>query len=265
MKGGIDMKRLLAFLLLTALLLSGCTLPDMPEILPTYITHPDPPEAAPPTQPTVPSPTAPAETEPLHTTPAETGAPHSLPYTLRLHAAVAIYDSPSYDGFCKRIVGKDGVYTIVEEVTDAEGNLWGKLKSGAGWVDLTALESSAGAPVTAAFADDALLRSGNYIPFTAVDSEYTTALAFRAREPLQDVTLTLLEPDMETFQGYQVSETLFTAPELLPGTPLVAEVVFYGDMTAYGITCTTAGGSTFSYAVTISGRNGALVVEEFTP
>lgn len=33
-------------------------------------------------------------------------------------------------------IKKDEVYTIVEEKTNASGNLWGKLKSGAGWISL---------------------------------------------------------------------------------------------------------------------------------
>ena len=33
-------------------------------------------------------------------------------------------------------VSKDGVYTIVEEARDKNGGLWGKLKSGAGWIKL---------------------------------------------------------------------------------------------------------------------------------
>lgn len=258
------MKRFLILFLLTAVLLSGCTLPDMPEIFPTYITHPTHPETVPPTLPTeatVPAPTG--TTEPAPTVPAQTQPSRPLPYTLRLHAAVPIYDIPSYDGLCKRVVGKDGVYTIVEEVTDAEGNLWGRLKSGVGWVDLNAAEHYT--PVTAAFADDVLLGSGDYIQCTAGESEYATAIAFRAREALRDVSVTLLEQDMTDFEGYQTAETLCTLRQLLPGMPLVAEVVFYGDMTAYGITCTTADNTTHFYAVTVSGRNGALVMEEYTP
>ena len=31
-------------------------------------------------------------------------------------------------------VGEAGIYTILSEVWDADGNLWGEMKSGIGWV-----------------------------------------------------------------------------------------------------------------------------------
>ena len=33
-------------------------------------------------------------------------------------------------------ISKGGVYTIIEEAKDKNGGLWGKLKSGAGWISL---------------------------------------------------------------------------------------------------------------------------------
>lgn len=45
-----------------------------------------------------------------------------------------IYEGPSYDSGIADIIGEAGVYTIVEECTDDYGNIWGRLKSGAGWI-----------------------------------------------------------------------------------------------------------------------------------
>lgn len=59
-----------------------------------------------------------------------------LPYTVNLSADTAIYKGPSLDTDYVRSVAKNGVYTIVEESWDSVGNLWGKLKSGLGWVFL---------------------------------------------------------------------------------------------------------------------------------
>ena len=44
-----------------------------------------------------------------------------------------IYKSPSYGSACVSMLPK-GTYTIVEEKYDENNNLWGKLKSGAGWI-----------------------------------------------------------------------------------------------------------------------------------
>lgn len=254
------MKRLLA-VFLAALLLWGCAPVDVPETRPRETAATDPVETM-PTQsvPTQSMPTQPAEAPSPETLPAQT-QPES--YTLQLHAAVPIFSGPTYDAFCERIVGEDGVYTIVEEAEDPEGIRWGRLKSGAGWVDLAAAQVYT--PVTAAFTDDALLQSGAYIQAVTDDSEYAASLTFRAREEVRGVAVTRLEPDMADFDGYEITETLYTIHELLPGMPLVVEVVFYGDMTAYGITFTTPDETIHFYAVTVSGRNGMLVMEEYTP
>ena len=256
-KGVIVMKRF-AVILLCAVLLCGCAAVDTPVTEPTVpATQETAPAATDPVE-TLPPETAPQETEPVPTEPSET-----VPYTTALHAAVPIFGGPSYDEMPLRIVGEDGVYTIVEEVTDAEGNLWGRLKSGAGWVDLSALDLSV--PVTAAFADEALLIDGNYHAYTGETPDYITKIAFRAREQVTDVQLSALEPDWERGDGYMVDRPLYILPALEPGMPRVAELAFLGDMTAYGLSFTDSDGEVHHYAVTISGRNGMLLMQEYTP
>lgn len=49
--------------------------------------------------------------------------------------STTIYDSPSYNGEQVQNLPL-GTYTIVEEQFDDDGNLWGKLKSGIGWICL---------------------------------------------------------------------------------------------------------------------------------
>ena len=253
------MKRI-ALILLCAVLLCGCTTVDTPVTEPTVPATQEKETIPAATQPeeTLPPETVPQETEPAETVPVQT-----VPYTTALHAAVPIFGGPSYDEIPLRVVEQDGVYTIVEEVTDDEGNLWGSLKSGAGWVDLSALDMTA--PVTAAFADEPLLIDGNYHPYTGETSDYITKVAFRAREDLTDLALSILEPDWERGEGYTVDRTLYTLPALEPGMPLVAELAFLGDMTAYGLSVTDSDGDVRHYAVTISGRNGMLLMQEYVP
>jgi hypothetical protein len=45
----------------------------------------------------------------------------------------------------------------------------------------------------------------------------------------------------------------------------VAELPFYGDMTAYGIAVTDIDGERRHYAVMLSGRDGSVVMNEYVP
>lgn len=172
-----------------------------------------------------------------------------------------IFSGPSYDEFCVGTVREAGVYTIVEESDDGEGHLWGRLKSGAGWIDLTHVrdEAIAAWPVSAAFAEDCP-PTGSWRRFAAEEGEFTTWIAFRAYAPMRNVSLVSI--DMGAEEGFAVGETLCILPELTPDTPLVAGVVFYGDMTAYGLRFTDEAGQICLFQVSISGRNGMLILEE---
>lgn len=74
----------------------------------------------------------PASTESI--APAQTIPMNETPYTTSLSASIAIYSKPDSTSSFVQNVGQDGIYTIVEESYDSTGNLWGKLKSGLGWV-----------------------------------------------------------------------------------------------------------------------------------
>lgn len=171
-----------------------------------------------------------------------------------------IFSEPGYDGFCTGTVRKAGVYTIVEEVDDGEGHLWGRLKSGAGWIDLTHVRDTevAAWPVSAAFAADCPPESACHA-FWMPEDEFVSWLVFRAYAPLTEVRVVRLDL---TDEGYAVGETLHALPTLTPGTPLLTGVVFYGDMTAYGLAFTDAAGQPRLFEASISGRNGMLVLSE---
>lgn len=236
-----------------------------PEAFPT--TEATEPSSPTPETEATPAPSAAPETTQAPTTePVATEAPatepeaaSTVPYTLSLHGFVSIFDSPSYDGIYVQAVGQDGVYTIVEEQADGEGNLWGKLKSGVGWVCLTELDAEL--PVSAGLADTAILQDPHLIVIVD-DSEFMEYLVFRANETLTDVRLTSLLPDVG---GYTEDCTYDTFPQLTPEKPLVAEVVFYGDFTTYGLSFTDESGTQRHFALYISGRNGAPVLQEYTP
>lgn len=174
-----------------------------------------------------------------------------------------VFTGPGYDEYCVATVQEAGVYTIVEEAEDDEGHLWGRLKSGLGWIDLTHVRSQeiAAWPVSAAYAADCPPKNACHA-FWMAEDDTTAWIVLRAYEPLTDVRL--VEWDMAE-ADYADPQTLYVLPELTPDTPLLAGVVFYGDMTTYGLIFTDAAGQQRAFAVSISGRNGMLVLDEILP
>ncbi|MBQ8830521.1 MAG: hypothetical protein IJ017_02865 [Oscillospiraceae bacterium] len=189
----------------------------------------------------------------------ETEQEAALPYTEKIvRADQSVFDSPSYDANYVGVVEEAGIYTIVEEATDDEGNLWGKLKSGLGWVDLTDIRSF-NWPVSANFADEKLLESGNYHYYEAENQDYTVQVAIRAYEELSYVTIYPMEL---TDDGFIAGDAVFYIEKLTPDKPLVADLSFPGDMSQYAIEFTTEQGAETYFRVYISGRNGTLVMDE---
>ena len=70
--------------------------------------------------------------------PATPVAPSSgVPYKVRITATdLRIREKPSTDSAIVQKAIEPGVYTIVSEATGKGATLWGKLKSGKGWVSL---------------------------------------------------------------------------------------------------------------------------------
>lgn len=254
-------------LIILSLVLTGCEAePAEPSTAPKEITTAT--ETTLPTETTVPwETTFPPETEApvteMTSSPAETEyMDNTLPYLLRIDRAdQSIFAGPGYDYVFAGIVRERGTYTIVEEAWDQEGNLWGKLKSGAGWVDLTEIRSEAYAEslISANYADENLILHAAYHYCPGDGAEYCIPIAIRAYGTLRNVQLCAYE-----FVGddFVLGETFFTLPEMDEEMPLVAELAFPGDMTTYGIRFTDAEGNTHVYSIYISGRNGALILTE---
>lgn len=255
---------------LAAGLLTGCGRSDPPAGEQETISTEETAAAAKETTPI--ETTAPAEetkpeetTEPVPTeepTEAATEPEASIPYLESVKRPdQPIFDGPGYDYGYVGTVEEAGVYTILEEQWDYEGNLWGRLKSGLGWIDLTDSRAAEAMqiPVSAGFADDRLLKSGNYHECIADTSEYTVKIAFRAYETLTDVTFSSLQFDGEEFV---VAEGLCSLPELTQDQPLVVWVSFPGDMSCYGLAFKDSDGIFHRYTVSISGRNGTIVFME---
>ena len=183
-----------------------------------------------------------------------------VPYITDLSGATPIYSGPGYDYSFVQTVGQSGPYTIVEETGDTAGNLWGKLKSGIGWVVLiqNAPPQPSATPLYAAYADE--VPESNCHLVIIEDSDYTVKIGFWASEPLSNVQFSRLE---YAANSYRVSQVLHVQTALTPDRPLVTWVSFPGDLTTYGISFIDGNGYSRSYAVYTSGADGSLILEEY--
>jgi hypothetical protein len=185
-----------------------------------------------------------------------------IPYLIKIERMdLPIFAGPGYDYSYVETILEPGTYTIVEEETDSEAVLWGKLKSGIGWVDLAEAQSSETErnPLTVVFADERQLSAYECREWMAEESEDIVKLAFRSEEVLKDLHFFLLQYEKD----FDTEEELYFLSELTPEMALLTGVVFYGDNTAYGISFTDENGEKRKFAVSISGRNGALIMEEW--
>lgn len=115
------------------------------------------------------------------------------------------------------------------------------------------------APISAEYAPETF---NAYHIYWTDETDYITSIGFTAAEELTDVTFARLGWEGNS---YSEDEVLYTIDIMGPETPFLAQVVYWGDMTTYGISFTDAGGARRYFAVYISGGDGSLVCTEYTP
>lgn len=230
------MKRIFCIILTLCLLLCACA----------------PAEAPSPSETTLPAETR----EPAQTVPPT--EPVTGDYTIRIDdPETPIYGGPAFRYGVVAWVEEAGVYTIVEEAADMDGNLWGKLRSGAGWI---CRSETIQAPI---FADYAAESFNAYHIYWTDWVENITSIGFTPTETLKNVEFGLL--DWFETESWQMSQVLHTLDEMDPQHPFLAQVIFWGDMTTYGITFDDENGETRCYAISISGKDGSLICQEYIP
>ena len=187
-----------------------------------------------------------------------------FPYLLQIpFADHSVFSGPSYDERFVQTMEAAGTYTIVDEQWDNEGNLWGKLKSGAGWINLSELEYRiyADEPISANYADRPVLQNPyEYFYDAEGGAEYGFSVAFRAYEELTDVRF--CRANLAAENGLELTE-LCSLGKLTPEKPFVADVYFPGDMSAYAIVFYDSEGIERIYILTTNGRNNALTFYQY--
>ena len=165
----------------------------------------------------------------------------------------AIYDEPSYDGMRIGVIYEKTLYTIVGEATDEEGNVWGKLKSGLGWIDLTKAREdlSTQYPLSIDVMSSPTFKFADYIDYSSA-AEYTENIVFVAQETITDVLITYDNVfDMTQKEVYRVDS-------ISPDMPLVSGLVFDSNLARYTISFTDTKGEIHSLTIAQSGRNGEI-------
>lgn len=162
-----------------------------------------------------------------------------------------IYSGPGYQYTYVGDIGIAGIYTIVQETRDSDNNLWGKLKSGIGWVDLNEVRRLDN-PITIDYADPDLLASGNFHRCDDHAGAHSTAVAFRAHETLYNVQIfyNTYNYDYDIEDGYD----LFYLKKLTPDKPIVAAISF-SDTSVYLISFEDAFGNFYMYEFYESGSD----------
>ena len=194
----------------------------------------------------------------LDMVPEEPTEPPFQPYIQSIPGNQSVYDGPGYDYSFVMSIGSSGSYTIVEEAWDSEGNLWGRLKSGAGWIDLTAARAENQNPplLTANFANNSEYGTDD-LYFATDFSEYAVSILFRAGQDLHFVNFYAVDYD---YDGLPQLRHLYSHGSMKAGAPVVIVASFPGDMTTYAITFEDSQGNEYCYGIYISGRNGSLVM-----
>jgi len=232
------------FLFLSSLLLCACAR-SLPQ------------EQLPPEEPQIIVSTDPVDT-PARKDPEE--PVQALPYLEKIKkTTVEIMKGPGYDTEFVSVIDP-GTYTIVEEATDGRGLLWGRLKSGIGWIDLTYSrevsnvfgpitleETTADAKATHTFVQDGFTDWGSHYLITTTKN--VTSLQLRTCEFLDN--------------GPAPDKVIYTLPSLQPGETLRATLLFYGALTNYALTYTDPQEITHTCTLMHSGRDGSLVLREY--
>ena len=111
---------------------------------------------------------------------------------------------------------------------------------------------SAALPITAAYSTAE--RQYDHV-YETDETEYVTYMDISIHENIKDVSFGLLNWDGADLY---MEKTLYTAPIMEEHDVFLAAVVFYGDMTTYGITFTDEAGEERSFTFVVSGMDGSL-------
>lgn len=184
----------------------------------------------------------------------------NVPYKIMLGADVSVFAGCGYDHSHSSVVGRTGEYTIVREQFDNEGNLWGELKSGVGWVDLSKQVYYKKSAVSANYADIEFIESKKYNEYISSDFPKDNLIAIRVYENISDVRIVTM--NVGNNGNWVEGKTLYKVKSLSPSKGLLTNLGFPGDYTTYSILFKDSNNNQRCFMMTQSGRNGELSFHE---
>jgi hypothetical protein len=190
------------------------------------------------------------------------------PYVTKISRAdFPIYKGVGYETGFASYVKKASAYTIIEEAEDDFGNLWGRLKSGAGWIDLTRLEKeeARGPVLTLLTLTDQVLNNGNFLHCPASTEEFATQILLKANVELVRIEFypTYIGDDNSLFE----EPTTYTQLNCRANTFLLVDVSFPGDLSEYGIRAIDKDGFVHRYSIysNLSGEGDDYMMYSYAP
>ena len=174
-----------------------------------------------------------------------------------LEAGTPLFDGPA--GSYTMTLGQTGLYAVADRKTDGQGKQWALIDAPEGWVNLHALEKTAGDPAVISYADPDLLSAGGYLdPFH--DRQVPKPVVIRPREQLTDLRLysvSAVTPE----DGVVLDRLLLDLVSLDPETPLVLRLDFPGSASVYGLVFKDADGKEQLCTLLESGKDGSLLIQ----
>lgn len=117
--------------------------------------------------------------------------------------------------------------------------------------------------LTAAFAEDH--QPQEYIEFQEESTGHEVQIVIATDRQVTDFQFLALTPREEEGDLTWDTETLYSLDVFSPHTPLLVTTTFAGDLPGRGIAYTDTDGSVRHYTLSLSGKDGSLLLEEFTP
>ena len=190
------------------------------------------------------------------------------PYVAKISRAdFPIYKGIGYETGFAAYVKKASAYTIVEEAEDEFGNLWGRLKSGAGGIDLTQLEKeeARGPVLTLLTLTDQVLNSGNYLHCPASTEEYVAQILLKTNIELARIEFypTYIGDDNTLFE----EPTAYTQLNCPANKFLLVDIYLPGDLSEYGIRAIDKDGFVYRFSIysNLSGEGDPYVMCTYAP
>ena len=193
---------------------------------------------------------------------AQAESTRTVPYLIKItRADLPHFRGAGYETGFTEYLRTPGTYTVLEEARDSFGNLWGRMKSGAGWLDLTRLEKEEAAAPLISITQE--LPTGSYHNCTISSDTYAAQITLLTKETVTNVEVFFLD----CTDGYRETAVQYHLDTWTPDTPLLVTAAYYGDMSVYAVRVTDSDGFIHRYAIweNLSGEGAPFTLTTYYP